>query len=280
MVEEQDQIKDIVEKVFDQSSTNYDTFIGETMKQLTNLLLREMTIPKNPIALDIACGTGISTIEFIKKSKGQGTFYGIDLSKPMLNKAKQNTTDYDKGNIHFMKMDAQNLDFPDDMFDTVICNMSLQFFPDQEKALREMYRVLKPGGSVGILCEGKMAGKEVKDVVLSVANRHHEIPEFMKSVVEFHNGFLDLEEMVGLFELVGFCGSLIYGRHRFTFVHPEGSFNDTQAYWGVYRSSLPLGVVDDIRDELMSEMRSLSVDRGFQRTSYLIIGVGIKPDKP
>lgn len=278
MVKEQDQIKDKVEKVFDHSSTNYDTFIGDTMKQLTNQLLREITIPKNPIALDIACGTGISTIELIKKSKCLGTFYGIDLSQPMLNKAEQNTVNHGTNNIHFMKMDAQNLEFPDGMFDIVICNMSLQFFPDQEKALGEMYRVLKPGGSVGILCEGKMAGQEVKDVVLSVANRHPELPEFVRSVVEFHEGFLDLEETVGLFELVGFRGDLIYGRHRFTFVRPEGSFNDTQAYWGVYRSGLPLGVVDVIRDELMVEMRSLSGDRGFKRTSYLIIGVGKKPD--
>ncbi len=47
-------------------------------------------------------------------------------------------------------MDAEHLDFPDQTFDAVTCALSLFLCPDMEAALREMYRVAKPGGSIGI----------------------------------------------------------------------------------------------------------------------------------
>jgi ubiquinone/menaquinone biosynthesis C-methylase UbiE len=75
MGEQGDQFKEKVEKIFDYSSSNYDVYIGDWMKKNTNLLLREIKIPETPLALDVACGTGISTFELANRCNGQGTFY-------------------------------------------------------------------------------------------------------------------------------------------------------------------------------------------------------------
>ena len=53
-------------------------------------------------------------------------------------------------NVELHKMDAEHLEFPDQSFDAVTCAFALFFFPDIEAALREMYRVCKPGGCLAI----------------------------------------------------------------------------------------------------------------------------------
>jgi SAM-dependent methyltransferase len=195
----------------------------------------------------------------------------------MLDKAIQRSAELGLTDTNFIKMDAQNLDFPVSMFDIVTCNMSFQFFPDQEKALLEMHRVLKPGGVVAILCPGMGSGREVVDAVRSVARRHPEYPMLMDAVAEFGEGFPALGEFIDLFDSVGLRETVIHGRHSMAFVDPANMLHDTNAYWGVWRSGLPSGAVELIRGELMNQLMGLSEDRGFRRTSYLLIGVGIKP---
>jgi ubiquinone/menaquinone biosynthesis C-methylase UbiE len=53
-------------------------------------------------------------------------------------------------NVDLRKMDAEHLDFPDQSCDFVSCSFAFFLFPDQEAALREMYRVCKPGGYIGM----------------------------------------------------------------------------------------------------------------------------------
>jgi len=276
MGENIDQFKDKVEKLFNHTSSNYDEFIGNMMIHISNLLIREITIPENPVVLDVACGTGITTFELAKRCNGQGTFHGVDLSQSMLEKAEQNSAELGLNNTQFMKMDAQNLDFPDSKFDIVICSMSFQFFPDQKKAIQEMRRVLKPNGVVAILLPGNKSGQENLEIVRTVAKRHPEYPMFIDIVDRFNDGFLTLEEFTELFDLVGFRDSLVYGRQMISFVEVERTLHDTNAFWGVWRSGLPSEAVEGIRGELLVEMNGLSEDRGFKRTSHLLIGVGRK----
>ncbi len=276
MDEQQDQFKDKIEKLFNQTSSNYNEFIGNLMNNISNLLIRESTIPENPVVLDVACGTGITTFELAEQCNRKGTFYGVDFSQSMLDIAAQNSPEFGLSDILFIKMDAQNLEFPDSMFDIVISSMSFQFFPDQEKAIREMHRVLKPGGTVAILCPGKKSGQEVVDVVRKVARYHLEYPMFIEMVDKFREGFPTLEELMDIFDLVELRDALIYERYRISFVDPEITFHDTNAFWGVWRSGLPSEAVEGIRGELLDEMNGLSEDRGFKRTSHLLIGVGTK----
>ena len=79
VVNKNNPIKDRVERTFDYTSTNYDNYVEKTMTLTSNLLLREVKIPENPTALDVACGTGISTIELVKRCNGLGSFIGIDI---------------------------------------------------------------------------------------------------------------------------------------------------------------------------------------------------------
>ena len=72
---------------------------------------------------------------------------GVDLSPSMLARA-QRRADAIGLPVSLVEGDAQALPFPDGTFDTVICSLALCTIPDQARALREMHRVLRPGGQV------------------------------------------------------------------------------------------------------------------------------------
>src|SRR4030042_424410 len=106
MVDENREIRDRVERIFDYTSTNYDTYIEKTMTLTSNLLLREVNIPEKPTALDVACGTGVSTLELIKRCNGRGTFISVGISQPMIEQAKEKATKYQNVDLRFMLGDA------------------------------------------------------------------------------------------------------------------------------------------------------------------------------
>jgi ubiquinone/menaquinone biosynthesis C-methylase UbiE len=68
----------------------------------------------------------------------------------MLKLAKQSAAEQGINGVIFYQMDGEQLDFPDASFDTVTCAFSLFQFPDMDRALAEMWRVLKPRGRLGL----------------------------------------------------------------------------------------------------------------------------------
>jgi ubiquinone/menaquinone biosynthesis C-methylase UbiE len=95
--------------------------------------------------LDVACGTGVVAHLASKRMTG-GHVTGLDLNKGMLAVAR--TLPSEGAPIDWIEGSALDLPFPAEKFDLVLCQLGLQFFPDQGRALREMRRVLSPSGRV------------------------------------------------------------------------------------------------------------------------------------
>jgi ubiquinone/menaquinone biosynthesis C-methylase UbiE len=97
--------------------------------------------------LDVACGTGI-VARLAAIRMGRGLVTGLDLNTPMLAVARGLPTQ--GAAIIWVEGSALDLPFPPGSFDVVFCQQGLQFFPDQGKALDEIYRVLKGGGRAAL----------------------------------------------------------------------------------------------------------------------------------
>lgn len=115
--------------------------------------------PANASVLDLCCGTGDMTFE--ARRRGAALAVGVDFAQAMLDVAQQrrNATGVE---AVFVRGDALRLPFADGRFDAVTIGYGLRNVADIEQCLREMLRVLRPGGRLVILDFGKPANRLVR----------------------------------------------------------------------------------------------------------------------
>lgn len=101
-------------------------------------------MPEEGILLEIACGTGISTEYLYHALPKSVSILASDLNEKMLDFAQMNRPEL--LGVNFQVANALDLPFVDNHFDAVACQFGIMFFPDKPAGLKEMSRVLKPGG--------------------------------------------------------------------------------------------------------------------------------------
>ncbi len=99
--------------------------------------------------LDAGCGPGTITVG-LARAVHPGEVIGIDLSEEVLTQAREHAASENVGNVTFTFGDVYQLDYEDGTFDVIYANQLLQHLTDQPLALREMRRILKPGGLLAI----------------------------------------------------------------------------------------------------------------------------------
>lgn len=108
-------------------------------------LLEHADLQPGDRVLDVGCGTGIVARRAAPKVGDDGVVIGVDLNDAMLDVARA-TSQEGHPAIEWRQGDATELPFDDEAFDVVFCQQVLQFVPDPRAALREIHRVLAPGG--------------------------------------------------------------------------------------------------------------------------------------
>ena len=100
--------------------------------------------------VDVGCGAGIDSIIAARMVGATGGVIGVDMTPAMLERARASAKEADLHNVEFWSGLAESLPVADDWADVVISNGVLNLFPDKLAGLREMARVLKPGGRLQI----------------------------------------------------------------------------------------------------------------------------------
>lgn len=123
---------------------NYERyFVSVIGEPLARDLLRLANIQKGERVLDVACGTGIIARLALQQTGPRGTVCGVDMNPGMLAMAHSLTPET---TISWHEASAEEMPLPDASFDVAICQISLQFMEEPVAALREMHRLLVPGG--------------------------------------------------------------------------------------------------------------------------------------
>lgn len=107
--------------------------------------------------LDVACGTGLIALAAAESIGGQGQVLGVDISERMVEAATRRALALGLDNARFLRMEGERLSCPDAGFDLIYCALGLMYMPDFDHALREMHRVLRPGGRVALAVWGERA---------------------------------------------------------------------------------------------------------------------------
>ncbi|QAY66165.1 demethylmenaquinone methyltransferase [Paenibacillus protaetiae] len=208
------QSKQHVHAVFESIATKYD-FMNDLLsfrrhKAWRKFTMRKMNVQPGDSALDLCCGTCDWTIALAQASGGKVT--GLDFSRNMLNVGaeKLQRIGLDK-QVTLVHGNAMELPFADNSFDYVTIGFGLRNVPDYLQVLKEMQRVVKPGGKVVCLELSKPDWQPFKAVYYfyferllplmgkMVAKRFNEykwLPDSLKT-------FLNAKELSALFQEAG-----------------------------------------------------------------------------
>ncbi|MDR8390506.1 methyltransferase domain-containing protein [Aliifodinibius sp. S!AR15-10] len=126
---------------------NYEQFFVPAIgRPLAEDIIREAALTPGEKVLDVACGTGIVARLAAEKVTPNGTVSGLDVNPGMLAVARSIAPD--DAVIDWYQASAEAMPLSDEIFDVVICQLSLQFIENKVVALQEMQRVLTPGGRI------------------------------------------------------------------------------------------------------------------------------------
>ena len=132
--------------------------------------------------LEIGCGTGVDLARF---AKGGANVTGIDLAPKGIELAVQNFTHRELPGS-FSVMDGEEMGFPDDWFDVVYAHGVLQYTANARKMVREIHRVLRPGGEALLMVYNKYSWLHALSKLTGVALEHEDAPGFrLYSIPEF-----------------------------------------------------------------------------------------------
>ena len=181
------QTEGLVQKSYDRISTGYDETWTHHMRDLTEALIEQMHIGPGQEALDLTCGTGYATS--LLATRTNTTVIGVDASQGMLDQARINYAD-----CNFVADDIlrylRTLD--DNSLDVITCCWGLGYCKPL-KVLREIRRVLKKGGKVGIIDNTIFS---LREVMYSSMLAFMEQPDKLENLMKFK--FLMGKRHIGL----------------------------------------------------------------------------------
>ncbi len=156
--------------------------------------------------LDVACGTGKFSRNFATIVEPNGIAVGLDVSKPMLERAVRESEKQDIDNLGFVRANASDLPFKKGAFDAVCCFAAIHLFPDPMKTLDEITQVLAPDGRIAIFTGVKSKTKPLQKIESEVGRisgfymfEQSELPDALAG-----RGFIDVrQKLSGVTQFVG-----------------------------------------------------------------------------
>ena len=158
---------DLVRGVFDSVASKYD-LMNDLMSFGVHRLWKRFAVElagirPGQLVLDLASGTGDLVDRMTDLVGPQGLVLMTDINTAMLRVGRDRMIDRGHvGNLAFVQVDAETLPFPDDSLDLVTIAFGLRNVTDKDKALRAMYRALKPGGRALVLEFSKPVNKPLE----------------------------------------------------------------------------------------------------------------------
>jgi SAM-dependent methyltransferase len=126
------------------SGKDYEPYVGRWSRRVAAEFLRWLALPPGLVWLDAGCGTGALT-QTILNLAAPSRVSGLDLSEGFIAFARGQIQD---SRVHFEVGDAQALPFAPASQDVVVSGLALNFIPDSGRAMAEMRRVVRPGGTI------------------------------------------------------------------------------------------------------------------------------------
>jgi ubiquinone/menaquinone biosynthesis C-methylase UbiE len=139
---------------YDAAADHFDDEPLSFWERIGSRTVARLELPAGARVLDVGCGTGASALPAAQAVARDGFVLGVDLSARLLDRARTKAMTCGVTNVEFHLADMTGLGYPDGRFDAVVSVFSIFFVPDMEGLVRELWRMVRPGGKLAVTTWG------------------------------------------------------------------------------------------------------------------------------
>ncbi|MGV3588943.1 MAG: class I SAM-dependent methyltransferase [Adhaeribacter sp.] len=254
--------------------------LNQWLGKATDQMLAMANIAEGQQVLDVAAGAGEQSITAARKVGPTGLVLATDISSNILEFAQQMANQAGLNNIKTEVMDGENLTLPDASFDAVISRVGLIYFPDQQRALKEMLRVLKPGGKVAAIVYSTPDKNKFFSVPVSIIRNRAQLPPPLPGQPgPFSLGAEGvIEKVFTQAGMVNVKSALIDSPLRLPSAKECVRF-EKESFGALHQmmSGLPQEEKNAVWQEIEQELQQFETPTGFVGPCEMVVAVGEKP---
>lgn len=246
-----DEARKRAETTYNAASDYFDHPANTFWTRYGRRTIERLKLSSGDYVLDVCCGSGASAIPAAQIVAPDGSVVGVDLAENLLALARAKAHDLGVNNVDFKSGDMTNLSFADDTFDAVVCVFGIFFVPDMEAALRELKRVVRPGGKLAVTTWGPRLFEPANTAFWTTVRSLK--PDLYKDFNPWDR-ISDVEGLRGL--LLG------AGLSEFEIVAEAGSqeLNVPEDWWAIVMGSGYRGTVEQLAPAELAELRRENLD--------------------
>lgn len=264
-------VKSRLARGYSRTAAHYDELAGPIYLAGIQRLLPFVRVPPTPAILDVGCGTGLNLVEAARRFGPARLLAGIDISPGMVAVARAKTAALGLP-AQIIQGDAERLPYPDGLFDLVLCNSVFHWFRDRPAAMREMARVLRPGGQLALITATAPGFSEWFTLIDALA-RSACGPGYASSVPDLPTG----AEVGALMNRAGLLVQAIRNPVHRTRVHHPAAFVQLMSviapHWAADLPDETVALVQQTAAALMHQ----GWPAGFPVTWSAVEALGVKP---
>jgi SAM-dependent methyltransferase len=181
---------------------NHQSELDALMAPVLDRVLTHADLKPGQTVLDIGCGTGTSTLLASKSVSPNGSVDGVDISEPMLKRARDNAIG--TGNVTFMTADAADYPFPGSHYDIAISRFGVMFFADPIKAFANIRKAMKPKAKITMASWSRLDANPWFQVPMYAAKKRLGAPPPVDPDAPGPLAFRDIERVLGILNAAGF----------------------------------------------------------------------------
>lgn len=233
-------------RTYDAAADSFDAPANAFWASTGRRTVERLGLAPGAQVLDLPCGTGASALPAAEAVGPTGSVVAVDLAEGLIALAQAKARAAGLRNVRFVQADMRTTGLPGESFDAVVCVFGVFFVPDRPALMRELWRMVRPGGTLAVTCWGphmlEPGATAFWDAVASVR------PDLVR-------GFNPWDDLVSVDQLVELYASSGIEGARAEFVQAAQPLRSADEWWDVIMGTGFRGTVEELDPADAAEVR-------------------------